>query len=62
MTTKKDIAIRVSGLLQAIIASGTPQERWEEELRQAIILHDRWCRKIQELLGGSNGKTEERRE
>lgn len=52
---EKDIAIRVSGLLQAIINSGVPQEDWEKKLQAALILHSITCRKI---LGGRAGSTE----
>ena len=52
----RDIAIRVSGLLQSIIVSGSEPDEWKLLLHMALKLHDATCTTI----GGSgNGKQAE---
>lgn len=46
----RDIAIRVSGLLQSIIVSGAEPEEWRPLLHMALKLHDVTCTTI-----GGNG-------
>lgn len=46
MSPSTDIAIRVSGLLQAIINSGTPEAEWKQKLESALILHSKTCKAI----------------
>jgi len=46
----KDAAIRVSGLLQAIITSGVPEEQWEAKLISALKLHSKITKKLTESM------------
>ena len=48
----RDIAIRTSGLLQAIINSGAPPEEWEERLNKALIIHQKVGTKTSKILNG----------
>lgn len=43
---EKDASIRVSGILQAIIARGENPDQWEEQLKQALKLHHSYTHKI----------------
>lgn len=52
----RDIAIRVSGLLQSIIVSGTEYKDWQPLLYLALKLHDATCTK---LGGNGNGEPAE---
>lgn len=54
---KRDAAIRISGLLQAIMSNPSiPPADWEERLIQAVILHNKILIKV---TGGKNGAKEE---
>ena len=52
----RDIAIRVSGLLQSIIVCGTDPVEWQCRLHKALKLHDATCTK---LGGNGNGEPAE---
>ena len=57
----RDIHIRVSGLIQAIIASGAEPDTWEDRLKHAYKIHARISNKL--IDGGKiNGEATQDRD
>lgn len=52
---RKDVVVRVAGLLQSVIASGVGPECWEPLARKALVLHSKLTNEIIER-SKNNGK------
>lgn len=50
----KDATIRVAGLLQAIIHSGTDPKLWDTRLERALKLHHKYTRALLNQKKGDN--------
>lgn len=53
----RDVSIRCSGLLQAVITSGADPDQWEVLLDQAVTAHRNACKKIftRKMKGNNDG-------